>query len=77
MITGDYAATFLGSAENCNWNMNPFAVCMVVLGLLQILIERLSQPIDRDDLVVDRGRGNHCSVEFNMLYRVCDFFVVI
>ncbi|KAF9492298.1 heme peroxidase [Pleurotus eryngii] len=51
MITGDYAATFLGSAENCNWNMNPF------------------YPIDRDDLVVDRGRGNHCSVEFNMLYR--------
>ncbi|KAL4262777.1 Heme peroxidase [Pleurotus pulmonarius] len=51
MITGDYAATFLGSAENCNWNMNPF------------------EPIDRDDLVVDRGRGNHCSVEFNMLYR--------
>ncbi|KAF9500697.1 heme peroxidase [Pleurotus eryngii] len=51
MITGDYAASFLGSSENCNWNMNPF------------------DPIKRDDLVVDRGRGNHCSVEFNVLYR--------
>ncbi|KAJ8518487.1 hypothetical protein ONZ45_g4459 [Pleurotus djamor] len=51
MITGDYAASFLGSSENCNWNMNPFDL------------------IKRDDLVVDRGRGNHCSVEFNVLYR--------
>jgi len=24
-----------------------------------------------DGSVVTRGQGNHCSVEFNMLYRVC------
>ena len=25
----------------------------------------------KDGSVVTRGQGNHCSVEFNMLYRVC------
>ena len=25
----------------------------------------------KDGSVVTRGEGNHCSVEFNVLYRVC------
>ncbi|KAL0959661.1 hypothetical protein HGRIS_011363 [Hohenbuehelia grisea] len=51
MITGDYAASFLGSSEGCAWNMNPF------------------DEIKHKDLKIGRGEGNHCSVEFNVLYR--------
>lgn len=71
-ITGDYAAGFLGSSEGCAWNMKPFEVRHTSLlnSSLNRLINYISQLIDTPDLKVDRGQGNHVSVEFSILYRV-------
>ncbi|KAG6915284.1 hypothetical protein DXG01_012306 [Tephrocybe rancida] len=55
-IMGDYVAGFLGSSEGLNWNMNAFDASIILL-------------INTKDLKVERGLGNHVSVEFNVLYR--------
>ena len=67
-IMGDYVAGFLGSSEGCNWNMNAFDVRLSVPPFFQI--PKRLQVINTPDLKVDRGQGNHVSVEFNILYRV-------
>ncbi|KAI0071441.1 heme peroxidase [Panus rudis PR-1116 ss-1] len=57
MIFGDYVAGFLGLPRDGNsWSM-------------KLTHSTRSQPIKNDGVELSRGEGNHCSVEFNILYR--------
>nr|GAT46932.1 heme peroxidase [Mycena chlorophos] len=53
LVMSDYVAGFLGLSEGNAWSMDPF------------------DPIkdDTTGVPLERGLGNHCSVEFNLLYR--------
>ncbi|KAJ7443813.1 heme peroxidase [Mycena latifolia] len=54
LVMNDYVAGFLGLSE----------------GLESSLFNNAFGPINtKEGLEVERGRGNHCSVEFNLLYR--------
>ena len=69
---GDYVAGFLGSSEGCNWDMNAFDVSCCHCRRLRPCgtHQGYCQVIDKEELQVPRGQGNHVSVEFNILYRV-------
>ncbi|KAG6847554.1 hypothetical protein H0H93_007410, partial [Arthromyces matolae] len=60
-VMGDYVTSFLGASEGSDWNMNAFDV-----GLTDFSSTRV---IKTKEVQVDRGLGNHVSIEFNLLYR--------
>ena len=73
MILGDYVAGFLGlGRDGSTWSMKPFDVRLRFRnGFHEHMIKPHSQPIKTPlGVPVGRGEGNHCSVEFNLLYRV-------
>jgi linoleate 10R-lipoxygenase len=68
---GDYVSGFLGLSEGNAWNMDAVDVCHKLVSSFEPLPMTLLQPIKlRNGQVVERGEGNHVSVEFNLLYRV-------
>jgi hypothetical protein len=72
---GDYVAGFLGLAEGNAWSMNAFDVRQVMFFTV-FIVYPVEQPIKlQNEKVVHRGEGNHVSVEFNLLYRVCSTLI--
>ena len=71
MIFGDYVAGFLGlGRDGSSWSMNPFDVSLI-LGPSTDHFSFAFQPImTPSGERLGRGEGNHCSIEFNLLYRV-------
>ena len=72
MIIGDYAAGFLGLAEGQFWDIPAFDVCDPFQrpGFVLLTLDRSQEMRLPNGAIVERGRGNHVSVEFNLLYRV-------
>ncbi|KAG5337783.1 hypothetical protein C0989_008908 [Termitomyces sp. Mn162] len=68
-IMGDYVTGFLGMSEGSYWDMKPFDVRVADTARLFASALTVLQIIQTDDMKVDRGLGNHVSVEFNILYR--------
>ena len=79
MIFGDYVSGFLGLArDGSGWSMNPFDVCGLLYSFFRrkLTVAFIFQPIKMEDgQFLGRGEGNHCSVEFNLLYRVSTLII--
>ena len=71
MIFGDYVAGFLGLGRDGNsWSMNPFDVSLILVSStdhFSLAFQPIKTPSGER---LGRGEGNHCSIEFNLLYRV-------